>query len=134
MSSKFITTIQQYADTEDYYIEIPDHILNTLKWKEGDEICWSISQGKIILTKVKNSSSTKEEPTLSDYDWYTVKEDAIKEYLESESEGKEYKDFDQQYEAYLYSFSPEAEGSWDQGVKLSKERVVSPPRNFPHFP
>ena len=134
MSSKFITTIQQYADTEDYYIEIPDHILNTLKWKEGDEICWSISQGKIILTKVKNSSSTKEEPTLSDYDWYTVKEDAIKEYLESESEGKEYKDFDQQYEAYLYSFSPEAEGSWDQGVKLSKERVVSPPRNFPYFP
>ena len=134
MSSKFITTIQQYADTEDYYIEIPDHILNTLKWKEGDEICWSISQGKIILTKVKNSSSTKEEPEMSDYDWYTVKEDAIKEYLESESEGKEYKDFDQQYEAYLYSFSPEAEGSWDQGVKLSKERVVSPPRNFPHFP
>ena len=134
MSSKFITTIQQYADTEDYYIEIPDHILNTLKWKEGDEICWSISQGKIILTKVKNSSSTKEEPEMSDYDWYTVKEDAIKEYLESESEGKEYKDFDQQYEAYLYSFSPEAEGSWDQGVKLSKERVVSPPRNFPYFP
>ena len=134
MSSKFITTIQQYADTEDYYIEIPDHILNTLKWQEGDEICWSISQGKIILTKVKNSSSTKEEPTISDYDWYTVKEDAIKEYLESESEGKEYKDFDQQYEAYLYSFAPEAEGSWDQGVKLTKERVVSPPRNFPYFP
>lgn len=130
----FTTTVQQYNDTQDLYIEIPDHILNTLKWKEGDEICWSISQGKIILTKVKNSSSTKEEPTLSDYDWYTVKEDAIKEYLESESEGKEYKDFDQQYEAYLYSFSPEAEGSWDQGVKLSKERVVSPPRNFPYFP
>ena len=109
MSSKFITTIQQYADTEDYYIEIPDHILNTLKWKEGDEICWSISQGKIILTKVKNSSSTKEEPTIADYDWYTVKEEAINEYLNSESEGK---DFDQQYETYLYSFSPEAEGSW----------------------
>ena len=134
MSSKFITEVQQYADTEDYYIEIPNHILKTLNWQEGDELCWSISQGKIILTKVKDSSSTKEEPTIADYDWYTVKKEAIKEYLESESEGKEYKDFDQQYEAYLYSFSPEAEGSWDQGVKLTKERVVSPPSNFPYFP
>ena len=131
MSTKFITEIKEDANTEDYYVEIPDHILNTLKWEEGDEICWSISQGKIILTKVKNASSTKEEPTIADYDWYTVKEEAIKEYLESESEGK---DFDQQYEAYLYSFSPEAEGSWDQGVKLTKERVVSPPSNFPYFP
>ena len=61
MSSKFITEVQQYADTEDYYIEIPDHILKTLKWKEGDEICWSIKEGKIILTKVKDSSSTEEE-------------------------------------------------------------------------
>ena len=131
MSTKFITEIKEDANTEDYYVEIPDHILNTLKWEEGDEICWSISQGKIILTKVKDASSTKEEPTIADYDWYTVKEEAIKEYLESESEGK---DFDQQYEAYLYSFSPEAEGSWDQGVKLTKERVVSPPSNFPYFP
>ena len=132
MSSKFITTVQQYADTEDYYIEIPDHILNTLKWKEGDEICWSVKEGKIILTKITNSSSIKEEPS-NTYDWYTVKEEAIKDYLNSESEGKEYKDFDQQYEAYLYTFSPEAEGSWDQGVKLTKERVVPPSSNFPHF-
>ena len=131
MSSKFITEVKQDATTEDYYIEIPDHILNTLKWKEGDEICWSVKEGKIILTKIRDSTESGEEPTMSDYDWYTVKEEAIKEYLESESEGK---DFDQQYEAYLYSFSPEAEGSWDQGVKLTKERVVPPPSNFPHFP
>ena len=132
MSSKFITTVQIDADTEDYYIEIPDHILNTLKWKEGDEICWSVKEGKIILTKITNSSSIKEEPS-NTYDWYTVKEEAIKDYLNSESEGKEYKDFDQQYEAYLCTFSPEAEGSWDQGVKLTKERVVPPSSNFPHF-
>ena len=112
MSSKFITEIKQDASTEDYYIEIPDHILKTLKWKEGDEICWSISQGKIILTKITNSSSIKEEPS-NTYDWYTVKEEEINNYLESESEGKEYKDFDQQYESYLYSFSPEAQGHWN---------------------
>ena len=122
MSSKFITEAQQYADTEDYYIEIPNHILKTLNWQEGDELCWSISQGKIILTKVKNSSSTKEEPTMSDYDWYTVKKEEIDEYLNSESEGKEYKDYDEKYEAYIedtaketfgeYYHSPEAQGGW----------------------
>ena len=122
MSSKFITEVQQYADTEDYYIEIPNHILKTLNWQEGDELCWSISQGKIILTKVKNSSSTKEEPTMSDYDWYTVKKEEIDEYLNSESEGKEFKDFDQKYDAYIedtaketfgeYYHSPEAQGGW----------------------
>ncbi len=122
MSSKFITEIKQDASTEDYYIEIPDHILNTLKWKEGDEICWSISQGKIILTKVKNSSSTKEEPTMSDYDWYTVKKEEIDEYLNSESEGKEFKDYDEKYDQYIedtaketfgeYYHSPEAQGGW----------------------
>ena len=122
MSSKFITEVQQYADTEDYYIEIPNHILKTLNWQEGDELCWSISQGKIILTKVKNSSSIKEEPTMSDYDWYTVKKEEIDEYLNSESEGKEYKDYDEKYDQYIedtaketfgeYYHSPEAQGGW----------------------
>jgi len=153
MSSKFITTVQQYADTEDYYIEIPDHILNTLKWKEGDEICWSVKEGKIILTKIKDSTESREEPTMSDYDWYTVKGTAIEEYLEkdfdtyydnyleSESEGK---DFDEKYDQYIedtaketfgqYYHSPEAQGSWNQSIELKKDRVVPPPRNFPHFP
>ena len=130
----FQTKVQQYDDTQDLFIEIPHYILQNLNWEEGDELAWSIKGNQIILTKINDTSSTKEEPTLSDYDWYTVKGEEIDHYLNSESEGKEYKDFDQQYEAYLYSFSPEAEGSWDQGVKLSKERVVSPPPNFPHFP
>ena len=122
MSSKFITEVKQYADTEDYYIEIPNHILKTLNWEEGDELCWSISQGKIILTKIKDSSSTTEEPTMSDYDWYTVKKEEIDEYLNSESEGKEFKDFDQKYDQYIedtaketfgeYYHSPEAQGGW----------------------
>ena len=108
MSSKFITTVQQYADTEDCYIEIPKHILKTLNWQEGDELAWSISQGKIILTKVKDAGSTKKEPTMSDYDYYS-----------SESEGK---DFDEKYDNYIeetaketfgqYYHSPEAQGSW----------------------
>ena len=129
MSSNFTTTIQQYADTEDYYIEIPDHILNTLKWKEGDELAWSIKEGKIIITKIKDSSSIKEEPTIADYDWYTVKEEEINHYLNSESEGK---DFDQIYDDYIQATNEETYG--DQSNELQKEGTVSPPRNFPHFP
>ena len=110
LKMKFTTKVQQYDDTQDLYIEIPHYILQTLKWEEGDDLAWSVSQGKIILTKVKDTDSTEEEPTIADYDWYTVKEQELQDYYNSESEGK---DFDQQYEAYLYSFSPEAEGSWD---------------------
>ena len=117
----FTTKVQQYNDTQDLYIEIPHYILQNLSWEEGDELAWSIKGDQIILTKVKDSSSIKEEPTIADYDWYTVKEEAINEYLNSESEGKEYKDYDEQYEAYLYSFSPEAQGSWNQGNEQSKD-------------
>ena len=116
----FTTTVQQYADTQDLYIEIPHYILQNLDWEEGDELAWSIKANQIILTKVTNSSSIKEESSET-YDWYTVKEEAINEYLNSESEGKEYKDYDEQYEAYLYSFSPEAQGSWNQGNEQSKD-------------
>ena len=134
MMSTFTTTVQQYNDTQDLYIEIPHYILQNLSWEEGDELAWSIKGDQIILTKVKDSSSIKEEPTMSDYDWYTVKKEEIDEYLNSESEGKEYKDFDQQYEAFLYEHSPEAQGSWNQGNEQSKDRTVPPPSNFPHFP
>ena len=122
MSSKFITEVKQDASTEDYYIEIPDHILNTLKWKKGDTICWSIKDGKIILTRLNDITQSTEEPTMSDYDWYTVKKEEIDEYLNSESEGKEFKDYDEKYNQYIedtaketfgeYYHSPEAQGGW----------------------
>jgi len=97
MSNNFTTTVQQYADTEDLFIEIPPYILKHLDWEENDELAWSIKQNQIILTKVKDSSSIKEESSET-YDWYTVKEEAINEYYESESEGKE---FDDIYDDYI---------------------------------
>ena len=120
MMSTFTTTVQQYNDTQDLYIEIPHYILQNLSWEEGDELAWSIKGDQIILTKVKDSSSIKEEPTMSDYDWYTVKEEAIQDYYNSESEGK---DFDQRYDQYIEEtaketfgqayHSPEAQGHWN---------------------
>ena len=106
----FTTTVQQYDNTQDLFIEIPHYILQNLDWEEGDELAWSIKSNQIILTKVKNSSSTKEEPTMSDYDWYTTKEKAIKEYLNSESEGKEYKDYDEKYDEYIQATNEETYG------------------------
>ncbi len=104
---KFTTTVQQYDNTQDLFIEIPHYILQNLNWEEGDELAWSIKGNQIILTKVKDASKSEEEPTMSDYDWYTVKEEAINEYLNSESEGKEYKniedfqDYDEAYDDYI---------------------------------
>ena len=99
--NSFTTTVQQYDNTQDVFIEIPHYILQNLDWEEGDELAWSIKGNQIILTKVKDTSKSEEEPTMSDYDWYTVKEEAIEEYLNSESEGKEYKDYDEAYDDYI---------------------------------
>ncbi len=99
--------IEQHADTKDLYIEIPHYIRQELNWEEGDELAWSIKSNQIILTKVKDASSIKEEPTIADYDWYTVKEEEINNYLESESEGKE---FDEIYDDYIEATNEETYG------------------------
>ena len=130
----FTTKVQQYDATQDLYIEIPHYVLQNLSWEEGDQLAWSIKGDQIILTKVKDTTKSQEEPTMSDYDWYTVKKEEIDHYLNSESEGKEYKDFDEQYEAFLYEHSPEAQGSFNKDPKYSQDRTVPPPPNFPHFP
>ena len=87
MSNNHIVSVQQYADTEDCFIEIPQEICQELNWQEGDEIDWKINDKSIIITKVKDSTESKEEPTMSDYDYY-----------ESQSEGKE---FDDIYDDYI---------------------------------
>ena len=98
MSNKHIVEIQQYDDTEDCFIEIPQEICQELNWQEGDEIDWKIDDHSIIITKVQDSTKSTEEPTMSDYDWYTVKEEELQEYYNSESEGK---DFDTLYDDYI---------------------------------
>ncbi len=107
MSNKHIVPVQQYDNTEDYFIEIPEELCKELGWKEGDTIDWQIDNKGIIITKVKDTSSTKEEPTIADYDWYTVKEEEINNYLESESEGKE---FDEIYDDYIEATNEETYG------------------------
>ena len=77
--------IEQYADTEDYYIQIPEDILNTLQWQEGDNLVWEV--------KGDNSISVRKERSVSQY-----KKDIIQEYIK-ETFGQVF-------------HSPEAQGSW----------------------
>ena len=93
----FQTKVQQYDDTKDLYIEIPHYILQNLDWKEGDELAWSIKGNQIILTKIKDTDSSKEE-SIETNDWYAIKAAYIEDNLNSDSEGKE---FDEIYDDYI---------------------------------
>ena len=129
----FTTTVETDAE-EDYYITIPDEILNDLKWKEGDTLNWEITDSKeIIITKIKDaeeSGGKDQDSNISE----ATKEDWEDFWYNSESEGK---DYDQRYDewisardAYIQAtneetygvnpetfgqayHSPEAQGSWD---------------------
>jgi len=89
MLTSFTTKVQQYNDTQDLFIEIPPYILQNLDWKEGDELAWSIKSNQIILTKVKDTTESREESRetniaeANEKDWYDF-------WYESESEGKEF--------------------------------------------
>ena len=71
--SKFITTIQQFDDSEDYFIELPEELCQELGWKEGTEIVWNIQDDAITISEYKET----------DYHWYKVKKEAIKQYTDS---------------------------------------------------
>lgn len=86
-SNKYITKVQQYQDTEDYYIEIPEEITNELKWQEGDEIGWTIVNEQIILTNyTKKTRREYQSVNISD----ATQEDYQDFWYNSESEGQEY--------------------------------------------
>ena len=67
--SKFITTIQQFDDSEEQFIELPDELCQELGWKEGTEIVWDIQDDAIIISEYKETDN-----------WYETKEEAIRQY------------------------------------------------------
>ena len=90
-SNKYITKVQQYADTEDYFVEIPDEICKELDWQEGDVLDWQIEGESIII---KNTTKSQQEYRETDFDqvydnyieataynnWYAIKAEAIRQY------------------------------------------------------
>ena len=105
-SNSFTVTTQQHDNEEDIFIEFPEEILEELGWEEGAILNWDIEDdNKIIITKVKDPIQPEEEPTISNNDWYKIKEEAIKEYIQD-----------------------------NQSDEQSKDRTVPTPTNFPYFP
>ena len=117
---QFTTTVEQYADTQDYYIQIPHYVLQKLNWTEGDTLNWQITDSKqIIITKIKNAEESRGQDQESNNSEAT-QEDWEDFWYNSESEGK---DYDERYDQYIQEtaketfgqayHSPEAQGSWD---------------------
>ena len=120
---QFTTTVEQYADTQDYYIQIPHYVLQKLNWKEGDTLNWQITDSKqIIITKIKNAEESGGEDEESIVITEGTEKDWEDFWYNSESEGKEYKDYDERYEEHIHAtyedykgspfYSPEQQGSW----------------------
>lgn len=61
MTDRFTTTVLQYDDSEDLYIELPEEIIQQLGWKEGDEIDWQIEGDCAIIRKVEDTEQTQGE-------------------------------------------------------------------------
>ena len=70
--NKFITTIQQFDDSEEQFIELPDELCQELGWKEGTEIVWEIQDDAILISEYKDT-----------HYWYKAKEEAIRQYTDS---------------------------------------------------
>jgi|688.fasta_scaffold1150238_1 hypothetical protein len=49
MSREIEVQVDEYGD---YFIELPEDILEELSLTEGDAVSWSIQEGDVILTKV----------------------------------------------------------------------------------
>ena len=70
--NKFITTIQQFDDSEEQFIELPEELCQELGWKEGTEIVWQIKDDAITISEYKDT-----------HYWYKVKEEEIRQYTNS---------------------------------------------------
>ena len=104
----FTTTVEKHATLEDYYITIPKEVLDHLGWEEGDTLDWQITDSKqIIITKVKDAGNTQQQ-TKESNDWYTVKYEAVKEYLQ---------DYQEVYDEYIEATNQDTFGN--KSIELS---------------
>lgn len=56
MASKntYTLTVEQNKITGEYYIILPESLLQKMNWKAGDEISWDLKKdGSIIIKKVR---------------------------------------------------------------------------------
>ena len=97
----------------------------TIDWDEEDEAVFKDFTAEDFINLIRNYA---EEAKRVAQDPDDIIREEVQEYLNSESEGKEYKDYDEKYEEYIQAtneetfgqayHSPEGQGSWDQGHQL----------------
>jgi len=51
----YIIEIQE-ADNGDFFIELPDDLIDTLGWRVGDVLDWRIKDEAIILSRLNDGS------------------------------------------------------------------------------
>lgn len=53
MKKVFETTIEHNEDFDEYFLTIPDELLDSLGWEEGDVLEWKVnSDGTVLLERV----------------------------------------------------------------------------------
>ena len=97
----------------------------TIDWDKEDEAVFKDFTAEDFINLIRNYA---EEAHRVAQDPDDIIREEVQEYLNSESEGKEYKDYDEKYDQYITEtaketfgqayHSPEAQGSWDQGHQL----------------
>lgn len=50
------STVKQYEDSEDLYVELPEDLLDQLGWEEGDTLEWHGNHDTVYIVKkyIKN--------------------------------------------------------------------------------
>ena len=97
----------------------------TIDWDKEDEAVFKDFTAEDFINLIRNYA---EEAKRVAQDPDDIIREEVKEYLNSESEGKEYQDYDEKYDQYIQAtaketfgqayHSPEGQGSWDQGHQL----------------
>ena len=97
----------------------------TIDWDEEDEAVFKDFTAEDFINLIRNYA---EEAKRVAQDPDDIIREEVQEYLNSESEGKEYQDYDEKYDQYIQAtaketfgqayHSPEGQGSWDQGHQL----------------
>ena len=97
----------------------------TIDWDKEDEAVFKDFTAEDFINLIRNYA---EEAKRVAQDPDDIIREEVQEYLNSESEGKEYQDYDEKYDQYIQAtaketfgqayHSPEGQGSWDQGHQL----------------
>ena len=51
---KNFTTVEVDPASDEYYVTIPEWIVNEMGWYEGTDVEWSVENGELLLKEIKD--------------------------------------------------------------------------------